>query len=123
MDCYCDYDPPRVYSPAIYRARKRYSCDECRGPILPGERYENLFGVWDGCASTFHTCERCVDLRTWTKNNVPCFCWMHGDMDQMMREAVEDAVYRAPQETRGLHFGLLRRFVLRRRHNELARAA
>jgi len=28
----------------------RIQCTECGGLILPGERYENVFGVWEGCA-------------------------------------------------------------------------
>lgn len=121
-DCYCDYDPPSVYRPKIVRARKLHRCYECGGIITPGERYEALFAIWDGSASSVHTCERCVDLRTWVKNNTPCFCWMHGDMDEQMRDAVQGARERAPDEARGLWFGLLRRFVLRDKHNKAARA-
>ena len=121
--CECDYDSPSVYSATKPRARKRYCCEECGSPILPGDRYENVFGVWDGWATTFRTCEQCHDLRVWVKNNVPCLCVMHGNMDEEMSEAVESACYRAPDETRGLKFGFLRRKILRRRFNEQRRAA
>jgi len=119
-ECYCDYDPPTVYSPRISRARKEYRCEECGGKIKIGEQYENLFAIWDNSPWTLHTCERCIDLRTWVKNNVPCFCMMHGDMDEQMSIAVQDAYDRAPQEAAGRWFGLLRRRVLRQRHNAAA---
>lgn len=120
-DCSCDYDPPSVYNATTPRAKKSYRCDECPGWILPGERYERVFGVWDGHASTYRTCERCFDLRMWVKNNVPCLCIMHGDQDEQNIEAVRAAQYRATLETRGLMFGFLRRQVLRDRHNQRSR--
>lgn len=120
-DCSCDYDPPSVYSATTPRAKKTYRCDECRGSISPGERYERVFGVWDGRADTYRTCERCFDLRTWVKNNVPCLCIMHGNQDEENENAVDSARHRAPLETAGLLFGFLRRKVLRERHNRIAR--
>lgn len=121
--CYCDFDPAQVYRQSIHVARKQYWCEECAGKILPGERYEYTFGVWDGDASTFRTCERCHDIRQWVQNNVPCFCWTHGRLDEDAQVAVEDAVYRAPEETAGLRFGLLRRKLERQKFNAARRAA
>lgn len=123
IDCICDYDPAQVYRREARAARKQYCCGECGGTIMPGELYEYTFGVWDGSASTFRTCERCRDIRQWVQNNVPCFCWAHGNLDEDAREAVEDAVVRAPEETVGLRFGLLRLKVQRRRFNASRRAA
>lgn len=91
--------------------------------ILPGDRYENVFGVWDGSASTFRTCERCYDLRVWVRNNVPCLCCMHGDADTGMKEAINEAYHRAPDEVVGLRFGFLRRLILRDRINKQKKAA
>lgn len=122
-DCYCDYDPPEFHSRYIRVARKSHKCEECGGPILSGERYEYVAGKWEGYFNYFKTCERCVDLRQWVQNNVPCFCWAHGNMTEDAAEAVEEAVFRAPTETVGLRFGFLRRKVLRSRHNKAARAA
>jgi hypothetical protein len=122
-DCSCDYDPPSVYSATKPRARKRYCCKECDGLILPGEQYERVFAVWDGSPGTIRTCGHCHDLRVWVRNNVPCLCVMHGNMDEEMSEAVESACWRAPLETAGLKFGFLRRKVLRERFNEQRRAA
>lgn len=120
-DCYCDYDPAEFYRCTTPRARKIYKCEECGGPIKLGEQYERVTGKWEEYIYTFLTCERCVDLRIWVKNNVPCLCWAHGNADASLREAVDDAYDRAHNEVVGLKFGLLRRFVLRDRHNKAAR--
>lgn len=106
--CYCDYDPPSVWSLAIHKARKAHKCCECRKPIAPGERYEYVWGIWDGSAGTYKTCERCLDLRQWVRNSVPCFCWYYGDMVENAMEAIDEAIGRAPDETRGVRFGFLR---------------
>jgi hypothetical protein len=112
IDCYCDYDPATIYSASKPKARKAHRCDECGTEIKPGCQYENVFGVWDGHGSTWKTCERCYDLRQWVTNNVPCFCWCHGNMIEDAAEAIYEAQHRAPSETVGLHFGFLRRRFL-----------
>lgn len=112
-DCYCDYDPAKWYRAEIRKARKPHICEECRGPILKGERYEFVAGCWEDTVSTFKTCERCHDIRVWTKNNVPCLCWAHGNMIEDCQEAVEEAWRRAKEEMAGLRFALLRRIVKR----------
>jgi hypothetical protein len=121
-DCYCDYEPPSFCRREIRKARKPHKCDECSGLIAVGEHYEHVRGKWEGAMDTFNTCERCVDIRTWTENNVPCLCWAHGNMIDDCRAAVEEAVYRAKDETIGLRFGLLRRIVLRDRLNASRRS-
>jgi hypothetical protein len=112
IDCYCDGDPATIYSATKPRARKEHRCDECGAKIKPGEQYENVFGVWEGYGSTWKTCERCYDLRQWVKNNVPCFCWYHGNMLEDAAMTIDDATFRAPAETAGLRFGFLRRKYL-----------
>lgn len=110
-DCVCDAaEDVAFYRATIRRARKGYNCEECARPIRPGDRYEAAFGVTcDGYSYDPRTCLSCVDIRTWVKNNVPCFCWAHGSMLDDAKEAIEEACYRAPEETRGLRFGFLRR--------------
>ena len=118
-ECTCDYDPPTFYRSRIVRkARRKHKCCECAGDILPGESYEDVTGLWEGYFDRFKSCERCYDLRIWVKNNVPCFCPMHGDMDQQMDEAIDDAYWRAKDEVTGLRFGYLRRRILRDQHNK-----
>jgi len=107
--CYCDYEPADLYYPSFRRARKPYSCAECAAPIAVGEKYEYVFGVWDGNRDSFRTCANCVDLRTWVENNVPCACWAHGNLIEDLGEAVAHAAKDAPLETVGLRFGFLRR--------------
>lgn len=121
-DCYCDYDAPSVYRCEIRKARKQHSCEECGGAILPGDRYEYVAGLWEGYFNYYKTCQHCVDIRTWTKNNVPCLCWAHGNTIEDCKEAIEDARDRAPDETIGLRFGFLRRIVARDRFYRERRA-
>lgn len=122
-DCYCDYDPPEFFSRRVISAKKQHKCYECGGPILPGEKYEYAAGRWEGYFDTFKICERCHDIRQWTQNNVPCLCWSYGNMIEDCREAVHEATWRAPAETVGLRFGLLRRIVARDKLNASRRAA
>ena len=121
-DCTCDYDSPEFYHREIRKARKSHKCDECSAPILPGEIYEHVRGKWDGYVDTYKTCQVCVDIRQWVKNNVPCLCWAHGNTIEDCKEAVEEATFRAPQETIGLRFGFLRRVVQRDKINREKRA-
>ncbi len=117
MDCYCDFDPPDVYTVTLPKARKRHRCSECGRAIQPGEQYERVTGIWDGTADTFKTCPHCLDLRKYVKAHVPCFCWHHGNMTE---DAIETADYYAA-EAPGLLFGAYRRLIQikrRARRNE-----
>ena len=110
MDCFCDYDAPAFYNRTMPKARKPHKCYECRGEILAGETYESVTGKWD-YVDTFKTCDRCLDLRTWVQNNVPCVCWAHGNLHDDLRETVNAAWDRARAEAAGLRFGFLRRML------------
>jgi hypothetical protein len=122
QDCWCGYDPPAFYVCEVRRARKSHTCDECGGAIVAAESYEHVRAKWD-YVDTIRTCERCVDIRTWTTNNVPCLCWAHHNLINDCREAVVEAHYRAPEETRGLRFRLERMIVRRDRLNRARRKA
>lgn len=111
MTCSCDAEMPTVHNVHVHRARKSYRCDECRRTIQPGERYERTFGLWAGDAQTYIACEQCRDARVWTGTNIPCLCWTYGNILNDCVMAVCDAKYRAPDETKGVMFGLFRRFV------------
>jgi hypothetical protein len=106
--CYCDYDQPAFYVAGVRKARKRHRCYECGCFILPGERYEHVSAKWDD-VSTVKTCSHCLALRDWVVGNIPCSCWTHGDMVDGLWSSIEDAVDRAPEETKGIMFGFLRR--------------
>ena len=113
--CVCDYDSPSVYRvKTVTAARKQHKCSECFGVIRVGEKYENVFGVWDN-PDTFKTCARCLDLREFVKANVPCFCWAHGNMIQ---DAMDTADYYHEQGN-GLLFGAHRRKVVIQRAKKM----
>ena len=123
-DCSCDYgDPPAFYNATQPRSKKCYVCDECGGPIIPGEHYERVSAKWDYGVDTIRTCERCFDLRIWVKNSVPCLCIMHGNMDEEMTEAVKNAYERAREEVTGLWVGFQRRMIARDKLNRERRSA
>lgn len=116
MECYCDYEMPSVYAVMQPTARKSHRCSECHGEIAPGERYERVFGVWDGHHDVFRTCPRCLALREWVKAHVPCFCWAHGNIREDAIETAREFGRQAP----GLLFGAYRREVAIRRGRSTA---
>jgi hypothetical protein len=122
MSCYCDYDMPSFYLRDVRRARKSHKCYECSGVIAVGEKYEHVSAKYDWVTS-FKTCQRCVDLRTWVANNLPCFCWAHGNLLEDGRDAVDAADWRAGEEVKGIRFGFARRVLTIRKHNAAARLA
>lgn len=120
-DCYCDYDPPAFSSQYIVKAARRaHVCEECRRAIPKGASYEYTSGLWDGHFDTFKTCLLCCDLRKWTWSNIPCFCWAHGNMLDDARNAIDEAISRAPGETKGVRFGFLRLLYRIRRAPRMA---
>jgi hypothetical protein len=112
-ECYCPYDPPTVFNAQEHRARKTYRCGECGCDIRPGERYERVFGVWDGIADTNLTCERCVDFRKWLAFSLPCFCWCYENMLEDARETISEAMLR--EHVPGFAFEAGRKLVAIRR--------
>jgi hypothetical protein len=121
--CSCDWDAPSFYRRALRKARKPHACEECGHKIQAGESYEYVAAKWDGCLSTFYTCERCHDILVWLKNNIPCFCYAHGGAFEDVPELIAEARRIAPDEAAGLWFGYHRRVILRDRYNSRARAA
>lgn len=112
MECYCDYDAPSVYNKTTPKARKQHKCYECGSVIDAGEKYENVFGVWDGDGSTFKTCSRCLDLRNFVEDNVPCVCWQHGNI----RDDCIETAREYGEQGDGLLFGTYRRIKLIEKH-------
>ena len=90
-ECSCEGDPAEVCSTTdVKAARKAHRCDECSAHIKVGQPYEYTWGRWEGENYTFKICTRCVELRTWAKISVPCFCWtysqMHSEVANMVSE-------------------------------------
>ncbi len=119
-DCSCDYDAPTVFRSSIVRAKKEHRCDECSALIRVGEQYQYVFGVWDGYPSSQYVCEHCRDIRTFVKNNIPCFCWCYGSMLDDAKEAIQEAYIRAGDEVRGVAFGFGRLLVKAKRARSAA---
>lgn len=63
FSCGCYDDGPEWSRSSSPIARSGHVCCECGDHIQPGTRYEYVVGKWDGSVLTFHTCERCADLR------------------------------------------------------------
>lgn len=105
--CVCDYgDRASVYRKSEHTARKQHKCHECGAAILPGQRYEYVFAIWDGSPNHVRTCCRCTALRDFVVAHIPCSCWSHGSLLEDMQEEVAYYWTEAP----GLLIGYLRRF-------------
>jgi len=65
--CVIDTDygdnPPRLFNQQIIQARKQHKCNECYQPILPGQKYEYVTGLWEQGFDRFRTCLACVEVR------------------------------------------------------------
>ena len=107
MNCYCDGDRPSVVRVSTHNARKPHRCCECGRTIQPGERYENVWGIWSGSQDTFKTCHVCISLREYVTEHVPCFCWNYANM---RAEAIE-TLREYSGELPGLFFGGARLYV------------
>lgn len=68
MDCGCidiDIDGTcEFYNEKVVIARKKHKCSECGAEIKPGDRYEYVFGKWEGDHFTVKTCIDCLSLRS-----------------------------------------------------------
>jgi hypothetical protein len=102
-DCYCDYEPAQFYDANTRIARKRHRCNECGHTIAPGEQYEIVNAKWyyNDSISVYRTCCRCLAVRVYVKDHVPCFCWAHGNMLDDAREMIDSYAHELP----GMYMG------------------
>lgn len=71
--CYCEIDDgPSVFWECTPTARKTHECCECGSPILPGEKYYILRGMWHGEFEQFKTCAFCESVRDWAYGKIDC---------------------------------------------------
>ncbi len=69
MNCSCsfssgsDYDPVVILDECYRRARKPYTCLECRRPIKRGDKYYYERFMNDGEFETVRTCLDCLSVR------------------------------------------------------------
>lgn len=82
----CDCEMPSCSTQSTPRARKAHTCCECRGGILPGERYQLITGVWEGSGSSYKTCLQCAALRSPLKKLTGC-CTAFHELYGELREA------------------------------------
>jgi hypothetical protein len=79
---------PDVHREAWQVARKTHTCCECNERIKAGDSYEYVFIVYDSDTSSFHTCEKCADLRD--SMTAMGFCGNYGELWQDHREYVNE---------------------------------
>jgi len=91
ISCYCGYERPEVYRATRPIARKDHRCSECGGKIAQGERYENVFGVWDGYPDLIKTCVYCLAARDLVESRIECFCWEHNNLLENIIETIRDS--------------------------------
>ena len=96
MNCFCDYERPIFYVKKIRTARKVHRCNECYSAIVPGKKYEHVSGKWDDRVGSYKTCQRCLDLRNYTTDNVPCLCFSHGNIIEDCIEALREYAHELP---------------------------
>ena len=73
-----------------------------------GDTYELVTGTWGGGPeSTYRTCARCIAVKQYVLEHVPCWCFAHGNILNDARDTIE---YYAP-ELPGLWFGWARRHI------------
>jgi len=79
MECVCGdnvvEDGPDFASTATRKARKQHECCECPDPIMPGDEYEYVSGMWDGMFMVFRTCKTCAAVRSGQMQS-----WHYGEL-------------------------------------------
>lgn len=84
-----DYDAPVCCTTVMRTARKAHRCCECHRDIAPGDRYEEITGVWDGRPDRFRTCVSCKFLRdTYCPDGT-----MYGGLFEQIEECVRELKY------------------------------
>ena len=118
-ECYCDYEPPTVYSRTSPVARVQHKCNECRGHIKPGEKYTKVWGIWDGDQSTYKRCPDCQALLDYVEAHLPCFCWYNDFLLENAIEEIREALYAEQVPGMWMEFGRL--YVKCRRRGKAGR--
>ena len=82
---YGDYDPPEFCNDTYPKARKEYTCEECRTAIKPGESYRRISGKWGGEFYCFKICQSCESLRAEVEARIG-YGVAFGELFQMIAE-------------------------------------
>jgi hypothetical protein len=95
-DCACVlvdvYGLAEVYRSSMRKARKAHKCSECHQAIAIGERYEYVFGVWNGVWNTYKTCPDCLEVR----EEFFCSGYYHGRLWENLGEHIFDCGFTIP---------------------------
>jgi hypothetical protein len=91
--CVCAYVDEGYFSSfvdaRIVKARKSHVCNECGREIAVGEKYEYVFGVWEGDPGVYKTCSDCLSARS------VFFCggtWLYGQIWGLIYEALQESL-------------------------------
>lgn len=100
-----------VIEQVVRAARKPHKCTECREPILPGQRYEYMFGKFDGDTVRLHTCELCVEIGRFYScgGYIPGEIW--NDLEEGMFEHFHHGCLEAGEEKQPLSAAAKRKIV------------
>jgi len=85
--CVDDYDGPSFSTDKVVKARKVHVCGECGKQINPGDKYEYVWGIWDGEQEIHKTCYVCYCIR---EDLFHCG-WVYGQIWEHLQEAWFDA--------------------------------
>lgn len=120
--CFCDDNPPEVFSAVTRRAAKEHRCYECGKTIAKGDLYRVSSGVWDGGPESFKWCDTCTTIanliesydadtrrawreaaakkRGWSYGPPEAFCFTFGNLLECASEYLREAT-QAPSDSEG----------------------
>lgn len=84
---------PSLFDERIRKANKQHKCYECHSPIVKGEKYHDIKGLWDGRFDNFKIHKDCQEFRlTLEKDFSPA--WndyiAYGELHEAIGQVVSD---------------------------------
>lgn len=77
-----------VWQVSEHKARKDHKCSECARTIGAGEKYRNIFSVFQGDVSTAKVCAHCTVAENWLSEECGGFL-LYGVHEDMREHAQE----------------------------------
>jgi len=87
MSCYCDFDPADIWNERNRRARKQYTCYECREKIEPGDEYVYISTLAEGRWSHYRICDCCEE--GWKILREAGHCYLIGGLQEAWEQLYE----------------------------------
>jgi hypothetical protein len=81
-----DCELPTLFDRRLRVARKVHACCECRHPIVPGEKYHDTKGLWDGSWERYRVCECCEKKRCALAAYFKDVCIAFGEVAEFLAE-------------------------------------